>query len=93
MAIDSNFTYAGQRSGEHQLVAAMILRAVEDLRVRIDPLFHHPTITRMTSDRRSAQRWLRSNYTGPFSFLWCCDIVGIDADSVRANAIANRRRG
>lgn len=46
----------------------------------------------MRANRRGpAQRWFLSDDKRPASFLWCCDILGLEADRVRSALYARRR--
>ncbi len=38
-----------------------------------------------------ALRWFNSNKTDAGGFLWCCDILGLNANSVRSALYARRR--
>ena len=38
-----------------------------------------------------AQRWFLSDNKQPASFLWCCDILGLEPDRVRSALYARRR--
>ena len=65
-------------SGEKDLWAAVLDRAIEDLRSDKE---HH-----------SAMYWIgnRKN-TGVGSFLWVCDTLGFDADKTRDKILYNNR--
>lgn len=69
--------YSSEISSEINLVVATVEQAVRDI------------VRGSARDRACAQRWVRSSAEGPFSFLWCCNILDIDAESAR-NAIENQ---
>ena len=61
-----------------QLVAAVMMRALMDLD-------QHPKAKSddKPSDLRSAAlRWLRDTREDPFSYRWCCDVLGLAHDRI-----------
>ena len=91
-----NFGFKKARDGsrgELELWRAVLLQAVEDLR-RTGPSFEvamngirvkgRTPSARMRCDRNNAAAWFRSSSTGVGSFLWICDLFGLDAELVRA---------
>jgi len=48
------------------------------------------TMTARTKDarRRDALAWLQSDEEGPLTFLWYCDVLGLDAGAVRARVLS-----
>jgi hypothetical protein len=45
-----------------------------------------------TDERRSADlKWVRSNRTGYGSFVWCCDLIGLDIEAARDILLATRK--
>lgn len=59
--------------GEYRLLKAMIVRAILDLRETAEKL-----------DRLDAKRWLFSDSPRDFGFLWCCELLEFDSESIRA---------
>lgn len=51
-----------------RLVASVMLEAVKDFR----------------DGKRDAIAWFKSDEGYPFSFCWCCDVLDMSAESVRA---------
>jgi len=79
--------------GELELWGAVLLQAIEDLQLR-GPVFEvvmngiklksrKEGIT-MRRNRNNAAAWFRSSSDDVGSFLWICDLFGLDADIVRA---------
>jgi hypothetical protein len=78
--------------GELELWGAVLLQAVEDLRrrgpsfeiamngIRLKGRTHSARVRR---DRNNAAAWFRSSSNRVGSFLWICDLFGLDADVVR----------
>jgi len=64
---------------EKRLIAAVLGRAVQDLRgdLRDIPIKDRPKVI------RDAGRWISSNRETPFSFRWCSDELGLDFRLVR----------
>lgn len=86
-------------SPEGELLAAVILRAVQDLVT--------PAVMTDEATVRSARRWLFSNEEDEFSFLWVCDQLklkeigrirrfarenALDPDDPKRRAIFRRRK-
>ena len=57
-----------ETSPEKNLVAAVFLRALHDLKSK--------------GHRINASCWFLSNSNKPMSFRWCCLVMGLDADSI-----------
>jgi hypothetical protein len=65
------------RSGEHELIQAILMQAIYDARGYYLP----------PSERRWIHKevvaWFESYDYSPFSFAWTCDELGLDASAVR----------
>lgn len=66
-------------SPEKDLLIGVLERAVRDLMGDSRDL---PSKDRLKV-RRDAQRWISSNRTKPFSFLWCADALELDPLAIR----------
>ena len=66
--------------GERELWAAVVIRALDDLA---------ETCKEAPRLRQAARAWLISDKTRVGSFVWICDNVGLDRNSVR-RALAHR---
>lgn len=58
---------------EYHLVVSCFRQAITDAVMKYD-----------CDDKATALRWIESDSTGPFSFLWCCDAIDLDPDKVRS---------
>ena len=63
-----------KKTGEYELAEAVLRHGIEDL--KIDKDFCD-----------SSFEWVVSDSDGPFSFNWCCEIIGIDSTTVRRKAL------
>ncbi len=72
---------------EYELVAAILLRAVDDLcGVRLPGCKNDLDRRQLeTNLRRAAQRWFEAERRTAGSFLWCCELLGLDPQAVRRN--------
>lgn len=59
-----------KHNGEKALLVAIVARAIADLELT-DP-----------GSRTTARAWLNSTSTRPWSYRWCCEHLGICADTV-----------
>ena len=66
---------------ERQLIASVIRAAVED--ILSPPPRAMKNGANWSHMRDDAAAWMSSNSRRPFSFLWCCDALGLDAAAVR----------
>lgn len=67
---------------ERELIGEVMLRAIRDL---LEPEHHHFA---------SAWIWRRYKWKPtPFSFEWCCQVLGLDADELRKRLVMIERRG
>jgi hypothetical protein len=72
-------------SPERALCRAMLLLVVVDLQQGADARCYLGLSRHQRARyRASAQAWLASDDASPFSCRWCCDVLGLDADRVRA---------
>ncbi len=70
---------------EKTLISAMILRALADAQEDFNPC--SVAINRVSPAMKlviksSAITWLNSPSDDPFSYLWCCDVLGVDAKRI-----------
>lgn len=70
---------------EKNLISAMILRALADAQEDFNPCA--VAINRVSPAMKlvikgSALSWLNSPSDEPFSYLWCCDVLGVDAKRI-----------
>lgn len=70
----------------HELLAAVLLQALEDLCATdlagaIERDEKPATCKRRL--RRAARQWFRSERKTAGSFLWCCSLLGLDPEAVR----------
>ena len=83
---------AGHARPEHGLWQAVLEQAVEDLR-------GGPHLNREKSRKRAqmiaeARAWMTDrSWTGVSSFPWVCEVLGLDAASVRAALVESARLG
>jgi hypothetical protein len=61
-----------------RLVAAILLRAVQDVRLNDKNAGHIS----------KAENWFNSESDSPFSFIWSCHILGRDIESTRRKALS-----
>jgi hypothetical protein len=65
---------------QKRLVAAVLLQAADDLRLLRERLramrFPHPFMV-------DAVLWVESDDKLPFTFEWCCELIGRDPDATR----------
>lgn len=66
--------------GERLLILAILRRAILDcaLSQKRTLIKHQKTVIYW-----EVQQWMRSPSMVPFSFLWCCDMVNANPDTVR----------
>lgn len=65
-------------SGERDLWAGVLDRAIEDLK--------------KADEHKSAMYWFKNKKnTGVRSFIWICDVLGYDADKTRNRVLYNNR--
>lgn len=60
---------------ERNLIAAIIIRALVDASINLPVREEYNLAVQ-------ARRWFRSNDDTPFSFLWCCQMLSIEATQV-----------
>lgn len=72
---------------EYELIGAILQQALEDLRCEnITGVRRRRSETVADCSRRlkrRARRWFQSERKTAGSFLWCCDLLGLNADAVR----------
>lgn len=72
----------GDLSPERELIGEVMLRAIRDL---LEPEHHHFA---------SVWIWRRYKYKpSPFSYEWCCEVLGLDAEELRKRLLSIERRG
>ncbi|HET6807283.1 MAG TPA: hypothetical protein VFH59_17750 [Frateuria sp.] len=59
-----------------RLVAAVIVQAVEDVR-RMEKRLRADPQAKTKACERDAAAWLDSESTAPFSYRWCCGVLGV----------------
>lgn len=65
-----------------RLVAAVALQAVEDVR-RMEKRLRADSHAKSKACERDAAAWLDSESTAPFSYRWCCSVLGFSGDRQR----------
>lgn len=60
-----------RRSPEYNLICAVLERAIRDARLTLLCNNNKPI------DRTEALEWIHSNRKHPWTFLWCCEHIGI----------------
>jgi hypothetical protein len=79
--------------GEFELWGAVLLQAIEDFHRKgpsLEVVMNGIKVrwrtnnTEMRRDKRNAAAWFGSSCEDVGSFLWICDLFGLDADLVRA---------
>ena len=83
-------------SSEKNLIAAVLASAIHDIVYPVSLERHFDPCDKKAdreSLRESARAWMHSEdpIDIHFSFLWCCDVLGLDAGIVRAE-VANREK-
>lgn len=58
-----------------RIVAAVVLQAVEDVR-RMEKRLRADPQAKSKACERDARAWLESESTAPFSYRWCCGVLG-----------------
>ncbi len=73
------------KSPEKRLAAAVMLRAVEDLGV--DDIFFFEGGKGRADVRASAMKWIMDDAFEVFSFVYCCQALGLDVGKTREGAM------
>lgn len=78
-------------SPERRLMKAMLIRAILDL---VEPWAANKNFTQGTVMEwiRSAAQWMDSKDMQPYSYLWICLHLGLDADFIRNHCKLNRKK-
>jgi len=63
-----------------RLVAALLLQAVQDIRLKRND--------RNAGHSRTAENWFNSESDAPFAFVWVCHILGRDVEATRRKALS-----
>jgi len=71
-------------SAERSLVAAVLLRSVLDYIVA-------PATAERKKASDDARSWLLYDRVEPFSFVWCCEILDLDAQLLRTKIFKEHR--
>jgi len=71
-------------SAERSLVAAVLLRSVLDYVVA-------PVNSERMKASDDARSWLLYDHVEPFSFVWCCEMLDLDAQVLRAKIFEERK--
>lgn len=71
------------KSPEERLLVAVMVQAVHDLHTDIKT---HGLVGAWAAE---AGRWIRCDDTRPWGFIWCCSILGMQPERVRAR-VAHR---
>ena len=71
---------SNQTAACRRLVVAALLQGLED---------HNENVTKLGADQAAMcepGRWLASDRKTPFSYLWCCETLGLAPDRIRFTA-------
>jgi len=63
-----------------RLVAALLLQAVQDIRLKRND--------KNAGIIRTAENWFNSESDSPFTFVWICQILGRDVESTRRKSLS-----
>lgn len=85
-------TAAAHARAEHALWQAVLAQALEDLRG--GALLNQKKARQRAQIMAEAQAWIADPaWTGVGSFPWVCEVLGLDAASVRAALVESARPG
>ena len=75
-----------------RLMAAVLIQAVNDAHGM--GAGHSDQRRRHRNDRvrRDARQWIASDATGPNTFIWFCELLGLAPEPLRAGALYGPRR-
>lgn len=67
-----------------RVVAAVVTQALRDATARKASRNHHGASCVTHSEKEQARNWLQSDEHVPWSFQWCCELLGLDDAEIEA---------